>query len=185
MTHSSTTHTQHITPPLDDTPSIYVACLAAYNHAILHGAWIDATQGPDAIMEAIQTMLKSSPIEEAEEFAIHDYDNFHSLRLSEWEAINDVHAYATFVAEHGQLGADLIAHMDTLELAQTAMEDGYAGCHASLADFAQELTEDTTKIPDNLSYYIDYDRMARDMEMSGDIFTIETAHDEVHIFWNH
>jgi hypothetical protein len=28
-----------------------------------------------------------------------------------------------------------------------------------------------------------YERMAADMEMSGDIFTIETAHDEVHIFW--
>ena len=184
MTHSTTTQSQLTTSP-DDTPSIYVACLAAYNNAILHGAWIDATQDPDAIREAIQTMLKTSPIDDAEEFAIHDYDNFHNLRLSEWEAIDKVHAYATFIAEHGPLGADLIAHMDTVELAQSAIEDGYAGCYESLADFAQELTEDTTKIPENLTFYIDYERMARDMEMSGDIFTIETAHDEVHIFWQH
>ena len=26
--------------------------------------------------------------------------------------------------------------------------------------------------------------MERDMEMGGDTFTIQTAHDEVHIFWN-
>ncbi|MCB0094432.1 MAG: antirestriction protein ArdA, partial [Caldilineaceae bacterium] len=58
-------------------------------------------------------------------------------------------------------------------------------CYANLADFAQELTEDTTKIPENLRYYIDYERMGRDMEMSGEIFTIEAAHDEVHVFWNH
>jgi len=184
MTHSSTAQTQQITP-LDDTPSIYVACLAAYNNAILHGAWIDATQDPDAIRQAIKSMLKASPIPDAEEIAIHDYDGFYSLRLSEWEAIDAVHAYATFIAEHGQLGADLIAHMDTVELAEAVMADGYAGRYERLADFAQELTEDTTKIPENLAYYIDYDRMARDMEMSGDIFTIETAHDEVHIFWNH
>ena len=184
MTHSTTTQTEQITPH-DDTPSIYVACLAAYNDAILHGTWIDATLSPDAIREAIRSMLKASPIKEAEEFAIHDYDNFHSLQLSEWGNIDDVHAYATFIAEHGPLGADLIAHMDTVELAQSAIEDGYAGCYNSLADFAQELTEDTTKIPTNLAYYIDYDRMARDMELSGDIFTIETAHDEVHVFWSH
>jgi hypothetical protein len=27
--------------------------------------------------------------------------------------------------------------------------------------------------------------MGRDMELGGDIYTIETAHDEVHIFWTH
>lgn len=183
MTHSNITQTQHI-HPLADTPSIYVACLAAYNNAILHGAWIDATQDIDAIKESIQSMLKSSPIAGAEEFSIHDYDGFHSLQLSEWEAIADVHAYATFIAEHGPLGADLIAHMDTVELAQVALEEDYAGCYASLADFAQELTEETTTIPKNLLYYIDYARMADDMEMSGDIFTIETAHDKVHVFWH-
>jgi len=183
MTHSNNTTSQ--TTTAKDTPSIYVACLAAYNNGKLHGAWIDATQEPDAIMEAVQTMLAASPELQAEEWAIHDYEGFYSIRLSEWEGFAEVHAYASFIEAHGQLGADLIAHMDTLELAQTALEDGYAGCHESLADFAQKLTEDTTQIPKNLAYYIDYDRMGRDMEMSGDIFTIETAHDEVHIFWNH
>lgn len=183
MTHSITTQTQQITP-LDNTPSIYVACLAAYNNAILHGAWIDATQDPAAIREAIRSMLKTSPIDDAEEFAIHDYDNFYSLRLSEWESIDDVHAYATFIAEHGHLGAELLVYTG-IEHAQAMMSDGYAGCYESLAAFVQELTEATTSIPKNLAYYIDYARMACNMELSGDIVTIETAHDEVHIFWNH
>ncbi|WP_420812381.1 antirestriction protein ArdA [Nitrosomonas nitrosa] len=54
-----------------------------------------------------------------------------------------------------------------------------------MADFADELTEDTTQIPENLAYYIDYERMGRDMELNGDIFTIETGYEEIHIFWNH
>ena len=33
--------------------------------------------------------------------------------------------------------------------------------------------------------YIDYERMGRNMEISGDAFTIETAHDQVHVFWGH
>jgi len=33
--------------------------------------------------------------------------------------------------------------------------------------------------------YIDYERMGRDVELGGDIFTIETGYQEVHIFWSH
>ncbi|SEN75948.1 Antirestriction protein (ArdA) [Nitrosomonas marina] len=72
-----------------------------------------------------------------------------------------------------------------LEEARTAAEENYCGCYKSLADFAEGLTEETTQIPENLAYYIDYERMGRDMELSGDIYTIETAFEEVHIFWNH
>ncbi|MCG8381189.1 MAG: antirestriction protein ArdA [Gammaproteobacteria bacterium] len=32
---------------------------------------------------------------------------------------------------------------------------------------------------------IDYEKMGRDLELGGDIFTIETGYREVHIFWNH
>lgn len=47
------------------------------------------------------------------------------------------------------------------------------------------LTEGTSEIPEHLARYIDYSAMAHDMEISGDIFTIETGFEEVHIFWNH
>ena len=68
---------------------------------------------------------------------------------------------------------------------RTIAEENYCGYYKSLADFAEELTEETTQIPENLSYYIDYERMERDMELSGDVFTIETGYEEVYIFWTH
>ncbi len=46
------------------------------------------------------------------------------------------------------------------------------------------MTTSTSEVPEHLSYYIDYDHMGRDMEMSGDIFPVETAHNEVHVFGN-
>jgi antirestriction protein len=182
MTHHLTTSAQH-SNTLEATPNIYVACLAAYNNGKLHGTWIDATLEPDAIMEATQAMLKASPEPDAEEWAIHDYDNFHGLRLSEWEGFAEVHAYATFIQEHGRLGAELIAYTGDIEHARAMMSDGYAGCYESLTDFAEELTEDITTIPQHLTGYIDYERMADDMEGTGEILTIKTAHDEVHVFW--
>ncbi len=65
------------------------------------------------------------------------------------------------------------------------MEENYSGCYKSLADYAEELTEDTSQIPESLAYYIDYERMGRDMELNGDVYTIEAAYDEEHVFWSH
>jgi antirestriction protein len=57
-------------------PRIYVACLSAYNNGYLHGWWIDADQEPDALLSDIEEMLADSPMDDAEEWAIHDYENF-------------------------------------------------------------------------------------------------------------
>ena len=54
-----------------EKPQIYIACLASYNHGILHGRWIDANQSEDELMTEIQEMLDESTIEGAEEFALH------------------------------------------------------------------------------------------------------------------
>lgn len=41
------------------------------------------------------------------------------------------------------------------------------------SDYAQELIEETTQIPENLRYYIDYDAIARDMRLNGEIEEID------------
>ncbi len=167
------------------TCKIYVACLAAYNNGYLHGAWIDANLGEDVIWNGIKEVLASSPIPEAEEWAIHDYEGFEGLYLSEYEGIDSVCEKAEFIEEHGQLGAELASHFGgDINEARTALSDQYAGAYRSLAEFAEELTEDTTEIPDNLQYYIDYERMGRDFELNGDVFVIELSFDDVHIFWS-
>ncbi len=164
---------------------IYVACLAAYNNGKLHGVWIDATDDIDDIQDQINEMLESSPEEDAEEWAIHDYEGYGSYRLSEYEGIQSAHEIACFIEEHGEIAAELLSHFSTIDEAKKAMEEHYAGCHESVADFAEELTTDATEIPESLAFYIDYEKMGRDLELGGDIFTIETGYREVHIFWNH
>lgn len=165
---------------------IYVACLAAYNGGRLHGVWIDATGELDDIQEQINRMLSNSPEPDAEEYAIHDYEGFGGYGLGEYEGIEAVHEIACFLEEQPEIGGELLSYFGgSLDDAKKAAEESYSGCHTSLADYAQELTEETSEIPKNLEFYIDYEKMGRDMEMSGDVFTIETAHDEVHVFWGH
>tara|TARA_R110000850_G_scaffold221768_8_gene347625 strand:+ start:14923 stop:15111 length:189 start_codon:yes stop_codon:yes gene_type:complete len=61
----------------------------------------------------------------------------------------------------------LISHFSTIDEVQKAMKENYAGCHEGVADFAEELTTDTIEIPESLAFYIDYEKMGRDMELGG------------------
>jgi len=165
---------------------IYVADLAAYNSGRLHGVWIDACEELDDIQDQINRMLESSPIADAEEYAIHDHEGFGSYGLGEYEGIKSAHEVACFIEEFPDFGDELLNNFNgDIDEARTAAEENYYGCHTSLADYAQELTESTSEVPKHLELYIDYERMGRDMEINGDIYTIEIAHDEVHVFSNH
>ncbi len=169
--------------PDPDTPRIYVACLAAYNNGHLHGSWIDV-EDEDGIHEAVRAILKSSPIPNAEEYAIHDYENFDGVTINEYDSFARVVEIAEFLGNCSGFGGKLLENYGgDIEDAESALER-YNGEYESLADFAEELTASTTQIPKNLTYYIDYKSMARDMEMNGNIFSIETGYKEIHVFWN-
>lgn len=169
----------------NESPKIYVADLAAYNAGKLHGVWIDATDDMDDIWNEINAMLQASPELYAEEWAIHDYECFQGYSLDEYEGIEAAHKIALFVNEHGKLGAELLDYFGgDIDDARKAMEERYIGKYKSLADYAEEIIEQTTDIPEHLSYYIDYERMARDWDYSGEYLVFEIGYDEVHIFYN-
>lgn len=163
-------------------PKIYVACLAAYNNGYLHGEWIDATQDVDAIYSDIQKILASSPIPDAEEWAIHDYEGFYAMQISEDEGIESVSVKAQFILEHGEVGATLAQYYDyNLDEAKEAIENNYQGEWNSELEFAIELFDDcyTHNLPENLCHYIDYEKFSRDIFFS-DYMSIE-ANNKVHV----
>lgn len=173
------------------TPRIYVADLAAYNAGKLHGAWIDANQDSSEIFQAINEMLKKSPERGAEEYAIHDFEGFGNYSLSEYESIETVSKLALAIEEHGELVADVISHVgftgsEMVEEGVSYLEENYSGEYDSLEDYAQQYLEDTgalNEVPESLRYYFDFEKYARDLEISGDVFTIE-KNGKVHVFYN-
>lgn len=175
--------------PTQDLPRIYVASLSDYNAGRLHGRWIDANQPEVAIRAEIADMLAESRELVAEEWAIHDYDNFAGLRLSEFEDLDRVSAVAALIAQHGTLFAKLMEHfggMSGLEDARRCMEEGSRGAYESLAHYAQELVEECygdaiERLPAFIRGHIDYDGIGRDLELGGDIFTVECG-GAVHVF---
>lgn len=166
------------------TPKIWVGCWAAYNAGRLHGRWIEVTD-PDEIWDKVRAMLAASPATNAEEWGIFDYEGFEGAEVSEQADLAHVCQLAEYIGEYGELGGKLLEHFgQSLDEAKAAFED-YAGEYKNLADFAAEFTEETgVKIPESLTYYIDYDAMGRDMELGGDVYAIKTSFEETHIFWS-
>src|SRR3546814_13670143 len=79
-----------------------------YGHTLcLHDAlpicWIDAAQDAWAIYDDVKAMPAASPIAEAEEWSIHDYEGFGNVRISEYAGFAYVSELAAFIAEHGEL----------------------------------------------------------------------------------
>jgi len=172
--------------PDPDPIRIYVACLAAYNNGYLHGSWIEVTD-LDAIWKAVRAMLSASPIDDAEEWAIHDYEGFEGLQVSEYQSFETVIEMAEFIEEHGALGGKLAEHFGgDLDDAKKALSENYHGEYESLADYAEQYFKDTGQnVPDYLEPYIDWKAVGRDFDYSGDIFTIETGFNCLHIFGAH
>jgi antirestriction protein len=96
-------------------PRIYVACLAAYNDGRLHGVWIDADLDPTDIWKEVKEMLAKSPVVGAEEWAIHDYENFAGITISEGESFESVHRHARMLDKFGEAWAIFVEHICTTE----------------------------------------------------------------------
>ena len=167
-------------------PKIYVACLSAYNSGRLHGCWIDAALDVDDIYEEINTMLENSPASGAKEWTIHDYQDFGDINLSEYKCIETVTEVAEMLIEHGEVFIGVCQYYDNFREAKRVIEEDYQGEWDSLTSWAEDIIEDTGQlltIPENLRYCFDYEKYARDAELSGDIFTIENGNG-LHVFWN-
>jgi antirestriction protein len=170
----------------DNHPEIYVACLAAYNNCRGHGAWIDATQEVEEILEQISIMISESPIPGAEEYSIHGHGGFYGLAIEEYATIEDVHEKAMFILEHGELGAELATYYGgNLEDAKKALDECYHGEYESELDYATSFFDECylETVPDTVRYYIDYESFKRDLFID-DCFSIEVG-GKSHIFSRH
>jgi len=169
-------------------PRIYVASLSDYNAGRLHGVWIDASEEIEIVYTAVEDLLSSSPEPGAEEFAIHDYEGFGSVRFSEYEKLETVVRIAQGIAEHGKPFAGWAAHLGESQWDDHLDEfaDGYLGSYDSMEDYAEQLLDDMGFDIDNLGPeylqpYIRFDleAFARDLSMDLDV---EQDDSGVHIF---
>lgn len=165
------------------SPAIYVASLADYNNGVLHGKWIDAAREPWEIQADINDILDSSREPAAEEWAIHDYEQFGSWRVQEYDSIEMVSRIAKAIRKHSYGFSAWLSIFDHPPDTFDSFHDDYLGHYDSVEDYVEQMADELgyeaeiDKLPSYLREYvrIDYAAIARDLELSGDIATVRTA----------
>ncbi len=167
---------------------IYVACLASYNAGTLFGKWIDANQTAEEIHAEISAMLGASPERGSEEWAVHDYEGFGGIVLTEWPSIERVSKIAALIEDHGDAFSLWYSvqdglHFETEELEEKFLEQ-WQGAHDSKEEFADYLLDSTgqlAEVPEFARRYFDYAAFARDLELSGE-YSFVPANGQVYAF---
>ena len=121
----------------------------------------------------------------AEEFAIHDYEGFGSLRLSEYESLERVAAIAAGIAEHGDAFAAWLSYEPDRDVDVQAFEDAYRGEWDSLRGYAEDFAEsaglyDLAEKTSSAYVRVDIEALERDLEI--DLYVVQTPRRTVHVF---
>lgn len=160
-------------------PRIYVASLADYNAGRLHGAWIDADQPAAGLEYDIAAMLAESKEPNAEEWAIHDFDDFGPVPVDEYASLGTVSRVACGIRQYGFAFAAYAAVTSIESPTPARFEAAYRGHWPSVEAYADELLRDVgvdrllEEVPDWLRPYVQLDvaGFARDLELGGDIYS--------------
>jgi antirestriction protein len=171
-------------------PSIYVSCLAAYNSGKLHGEWIECTGDADQLWDSINKVIATSPEPDAEEWAVHDYENWHGLSISECPDVEEISTWAELINEHGAAIAKFIAWANNMGITADADEfqARYCGYYESPKKFVLESNEVSeqyeweefsSRFP-TWSNCIDWEHFANELELSDAYQYIHASASEGH-----
>lgn len=128
-----------------------------------------------------QSCLGKGEYPSAEEWAIHDYEGFAGVKVSEWHDIDEIAELAALIEEHDE---DLIraafeaSDGNKPDDIRTTIEDRYRGTCDSKADYAADMIGDCydlSAVPEFIRNHINYDGIARDMEIGGDVTFIRSG----------
>ena len=125
--------------PQDDTPKVWIGCLAAYNGGCLHGEWfaIEEHEDEDDLHDAVKKILSTSPEgEDAEEFHLCDWENLPGL--DRYSSLTEVAAIAKSVHKYGyEITKALLDH----GIRYDELEDAEFSVYESYEDYAQQMTD--------------------------------------------
>jgi antirestriction protein len=170
------------------TPSAWVGCLSCYNDGDLVGKWLS---DPDEIRE-YRCPLPVTIYNLHEELWVMDHENLPGMtgecsptefadRAEAWLALIEDRDAVVVAAYIDNVGINYV-DWDTVG---DDIDEAYVGEWESVEDYATEFMHDGYGEPeDPYAPYIDYESIARDMVLGGEIWTHEVAYKSIHVFRN-
>lgn len=150
-------------------PRVYVGTYGKYNAGSIEGAWIDLEDYSDSEEFYAACQELHGPGEH--EFMFQDHEGIPDKYISESSLSDDVWEWLALDDDDKELLAVYLDEVDQGGDIDKARE-AFQGKFDSEEDWAENFWEDTgmlESIPDNLRFYIDYEKYARDCRLGGDI----------------
>ena len=120
--------------------------------------------------------LKKQGCEEVEIQFIDGDDHLAELAKAANISQGDIYSWFEEYDDLDETAARQIGFLLDLGYALSEVLDRYEDVcifEGSASDYAYDLINETTEIPENLRYYIDYEAIARDMKLNGEIVELE------------
>ena len=142
---------------------IYVGTYEKYNNGSIEGAWLDCEDYADHA-EFIEACEALHAAESDPELMFQDFEDFPKDFYG--ESSIDARLWGFLGLDTGDreivtawLSENSLSKNEDLQ----SIVDSFTGRYVSWADYAEEITNDCNKIPDYLQFYIDWEKMGRDM----------------------
>ena len=92
--------------------------------------------------------------------------------MSEYESLETISQAAENIVEHSELFIEYYKYTNNIDETIEMLNDRFIVYYDSVIDYAEETTDIST-VPQHLQYYIDFEHMACDIELLGEINTFE------------
>lgn len=159
-------------------PNVLIPCVDCY------GTGKIVNHAADTITDCV-TCKASGQVQSAEEWTVHDYDDFGDLAemLGETSDVNAIAFHGQQLAEHGEAWIAYVSRVGSHYATAEDFTDSYRGEWDSEQAFAEELLEDMGELKDDslASRYFDYEAFTRDVFL-GDYSSSRSGHGTVYVF---
>ena len=150
-----------------DSPALYCGTYGKYNSGNLSGMWVNVSTFDD--YEDFENFCLAIHADESEpELMYQDYENMPDSLYHESmgeKEFNKIAEYCELCDDYGVSAVDDFLEWYSPEDLDN-MNDAYAGVYDSKEDFAREIVNgcyDLEKMMGDLSYYFNYEALARDL----------------------
>jgi len=145
-------------------PKLYVGTYKKYNEGSIKGAWLDLSDYADS-EEFLTACAELHNDESDPEFMFQDYEDMPASLYSESGIDQAIWDYMDACED---MGEDVVNAACDLDIPLDRINDAYAGSADSETDYAEQYADDTgmlASMPENLRFYFDFERFARDLFM--------------------
>jgi len=169
----------------EQTPRIFVVCLATYVNGKLHGTLIECDRTDDGIWVKFNAMLAKASKPRVEDWAIPDFENLLGIQNGDYNPVEQIAELTRTVKERGKAFAVYCHHYGEAATPEK-FQAHYLGKFRNDEDFVYQQFSKSGKLAELeelgiVEDYLDFEAIADDWFVNSHI-AIDVGYEETYVF---